>query len=55
MSGTVIKFNIITDEDFDVTVNTPGTVEVHGNSLLCGNAGVANICAFDCARAAEKW
>ena len=47
VSGTVITFNIITDEDVDVAVNTPATVEVHMNSLLGGNIGVANICAVD--------
>ena len=38
---------MITDEDYDVTVNTPGTVNVHQNNLLGGKVGLANICAFD--------
>lgn len=47
VTGTVITFNIIIDEDVDIAVNTPATVEVHMNSLLGGNIGVANICGFD--------
>ena len=47
VTGTVITFNIISDEDVDVAINTPATVEVHMNSLLGGNIGVANICGFD--------
>jgi hypothetical protein len=47
VTGTVIEFNIITDEDVDVAVNTPAKVEVQSNNLLGGNMGVANICAFD--------
>ena len=50
VTGTVITFNIITDEDVGVAINTPATVEVHTNSLLGGNIGVANICAFDGAK-----
>jgi len=45
--GTVISQNKIWDEDFDITVNTPGTVNIHLNDLLGGKVGVANICAFD--------
>src|SRR5579862_9431093 len=29
VTGTVITFNIISDEDVDVAINTPATVEVH--------------------------
>jgi hypothetical protein len=47
VKGTVITFNIIADEDIDIAINTPATVEVHMNSLLGGNIGVGNICAFD--------
>jgi hypothetical protein len=47
VTGTSITFNIISDEDVDVAINTPATVEVHMNSLLGGNIGVANICGFD--------
>lgn len=45
--GTVISQNEITDEDVDVAVNTPATVNVHLNNLLGGHLGAANICAFD--------
>jgi Right handed beta helix region len=47
--GTIISHNIIRDEDVDVAVNTPATVDVHLNDLLGGKVGVANICAFDSA------
>jgi len=47
VTGTVIQTNVITDEDVDIAVNTPATVEIHTNDLLGGNIGVANICAFD--------
>ncbi|HEY1986995.1 MAG TPA: right-handed parallel beta-helix repeat-containing protein [Terracidiphilus sp.] len=47
--GTVISANVITDEDVDIAVNTPGTVNIHLNDLLGGKVGVANICAFDSA------
>jgi len=49
VTGTVITFNIINDEDVDIAINTPAKVEIHLNSLLGGNIGVANICAFDSA------
>ena len=45
--GTVISQNEITDEDVDIAVNTPATVNVHLNNLLGGHLGAANICAFD--------
>jgi hypothetical protein len=45
--GTVISENVITDEDVDIAVNTPAEVDVHGNNLLGGKMGVANICGFD--------
>lgn len=45
--GTVISQNEITDEDVDIAVNTPATVNVHLNNLLGGHVGVANICAYD--------
>jgi hypothetical protein len=47
VTGTVIQTNVITDEDVDIAINTPATVEIHTNDLLGGNIGVANICAFD--------
>lgn len=47
VTGTIIATNVITDEDVDIAVNTPATVEVHTNNLLGGKVGVANICAFD--------
>ncbi len=47
VQGTVITQNIITDEDIDVAVNTPASVNVHLNSLLGGSVGVENVCAFD--------
>jgi len=47
VTGTIIQTNVITDEDVDIAVNTPGTVEIHTNDLLGGKIGVANICAFD--------
>ena len=47
MQGTVITQNIIAEEDIDVAVNTPASVNVHLNSLLGGNVGVENVCAFD--------
>ena len=45
--NTVIGENIIRDEDVDIAINTPGTVNMHLNDLLGGKIGVANICAFD--------
>ena len=45
--GMVITANTITDEDVDVAINTPSPVAIHGNSLLGGKIGVANVCAFD--------
>ncbi|MGB6973528.1 MAG: right-handed parallel beta-helix repeat-containing protein [Terracidiphilus sp.] len=45
--GTVISGNTITDEDVDIAVSTPALVNAHGNNLLGGGTGVANICAFD--------
>lgn len=45
--GTLISQNVIYDEDVDIAINTPATVEVHLNSLKGGKIGVANICAFD--------
>jgi hypothetical protein len=47
VTGTVITFNIILDEDVDIAVNTPATVEIHDNSLLGGEIGIANVCAYD--------
>ena len=47
VTGTVITFNIISDEDVDIAINTPAKVEIHTNNLLGGKIGVANICAFD--------
>ena len=45
--NTIITGNIIRDEDVDIAINTPGTVNAHLNDLLGGKIGVANICAFD--------
>jgi hypothetical protein len=45
--GTIISQNTIWNEDYDVTVNTPGTVNIHLNNLLGGKVGVANICSYD--------
>ncbi len=45
--GTIISQNVIWDEDYDITVNTPATVNIHMNDLLGGKVGLANICAFD--------
>ncbi|HXA04291.1 MAG TPA: right-handed parallel beta-helix repeat-containing protein [Bryobacteraceae bacterium] len=47
VTGTVITFNIISDEDVDIAINTPAKVEIHTNNLLGGKIGVANVCAFD--------
>lgn len=47
MNGTVITFNIITDEDIDIAINTPANIEVHDNSLFGGKVGVGNVCSFD--------
>ncbi len=45
--GTVISQNVILDEDIDIAINTPGTVNIHLNDLLGGKTGIANICALD--------
>jgi hypothetical protein len=47
VSGTVISFNTITDEDIDIAINTPADIAIHNNSLLGGKIGVGNVCAFD--------
>jgi len=47
--GTVISDNVIQDEEVDVAVNTPATVDAHFNNLLGGNVGVANVCGLDSA------
>jgi hypothetical protein len=47
VTGTVISSNLISDEDVDIAVNTPATVEIHNNSLYGGKVGVANVCAYD--------
>ena len=55
VTGTVIAFNTIEDEDFDIAINTPAQVDVHFNNLLSGkaglggNTGVGNVCAYDSA------
>ena len=55
VTGTVIAYNTIEDEDFDIAINTPARVEIHFNNLLGhkagpgGNTGVGNICAYDSA------
>jgi hypothetical protein len=48
--GTVITQNVIRDEDVDIAVNTPATVNAHLNDLLGAHVGVADICAFDKAK-----
>jgi hypothetical protein len=45
--GTVISQNVIRDEDVDIAVNTPGTVNIHLNDLRGGKVGVADVCALD--------
>jgi hypothetical protein len=45
--NTVISQNVIRDEDVDIAVNTPATVNAHLNDLRGGHVGLANICAFD--------
>jgi parallel beta-helix repeat protein len=45
--GTVISQNVIRDEDVDIAVNTPGTVNIHLNNLRGGKVGVADVCALD--------
>ena len=47
VTGTVISSNLISDEDVDIAINTPATVEIHNNSLFGGKVGVANVCAYD--------
>jgi hypothetical protein len=49
VTGTVISFNAVSDEDVDIAINTPTTVEIHDNALLGGKIGVANVCAYDLA------
>ena len=45
--GTIISQNVITDEDIDVAVNTPASVNIHLNDLRGGKVGVANVCTLD--------
>ena len=45
--GTVISQNVISDEDFDIAINTPAEVDIHLNDLRGGKIGVADVCAFD--------
>ena len=49
VQGTIISQNVITNEDYDVAVNTPGTVTIHRNDLFPSGmgVGVGNICAYD--------
>ncbi len=47
VTGTLITANKISDEDVDIAINTRATVAIHGNALLGGNIGVANVCVFD--------
>ena len=53
VTGTVIAYNTIEDEDFDIAINTPARVEIHFNNLLGGknglggNTGVGDICVYD--------
>lgn len=43
ITGTIIAQNIITGEDDDIVVKTPGHVEAHLNDLLGRNTGIANL------------
>lgn len=45
--GTIISQNVITDEDIDIAVNTPASVNIHLNDLRGGKVGVANVCTLD--------
>jgi hypothetical protein len=45
--GTVIADNQIWNEAVDIAVNTPAEVDIHSNSLLGGQVGVGDVCAFD--------
>ena len=45
--GTIIARNVITDEDIDIAVNTPASVNIHLNDLRGGKVGVANVCTLD--------
>jgi hypothetical protein len=45
--GTVISQNVISDEDIDIAMDTPGELDVHLNELRDGKVGVANICDYD--------
>jgi len=53
VKGTVIAFNTIQDEAFDIAINTPARVDIHYNNLLGGKnglggeTGVGNVCAYD--------
>ena len=47
VEGTIIKENVIRDEDVDIAVNTPAEVDIHHNDLLGGKIGVANVCNYD--------
>jgi len=53
VTGTVIAYNTIEDEEFDIAINTPARVEIHYNNLLGGknavggDTGVGNVCAYD--------
>jgi hypothetical protein len=51
IEGTIIAANVIWDEDYDVAVNTPGTVTVELNNLFPSGmkVGVGNICAYNSA------
>jgi hypothetical protein len=53
VTGTVIAFNTIEDEAFDIAINTPARVDIHFNNLLGDQTGdgkivgVGNVCAYD--------
>lgn len=51
VQGTIITGNVIWNEDYDIAVNTPGTVRAHDNDLYPSGmrVGLGNICAFDSA------
>lgn len=54
IQGTVIAGNVITDENFDIAVNTPARVDVHLNDLLGHDVGIDNL-ASGAVDATENW
>jgi hypothetical protein len=43
ITGTIIRGNVIDNEDADVVTNTPAAVDLHFNNLLGGEIGVDNL------------